>query len=318
MPKQFSVVTIAVGKTYYLNLAKNLLLSFLKWNSNNEIEFLLVTDNSDFFNEFCNIKKVEIKNIEVLDEDKSFTSKFLLYNHVAATENLFIDCDCIIYSDLTSVFKKFEKEDFSVIGRKLQTGNFFCDIEQLLVKLNLSYFPKFVGSVYYFKNNEMAKAIFEMAINLKAKYDELGFIRLRGKENEEPLFAAAMANFNQQPIDDDGSIKADAMFFTNFKCNVITGTAILENKNLSDNGYQSPKISKPAIVHYNDRYTELANYLADQVRLRSHLPQLLNSIFIQVKYLIPSFFTTELKNMFRPLYHQLLGPSKIKKIRRVD
>ncbi|RZK58194.1 MAG: hypothetical protein EOO87_00890 [Pedobacter sp.] len=318
MPKQYAVVTIAVGKSYYLNLAKNLIRSFLKWNSSNNIYFLLVTDDRNYFSEFFNNEKIEIKKIHVNDDDRSFTSKFLLFDHVDAEENLFIDCDCIIYGDLTQTFEHFKLQDFSAIGTNIVQGSFFCDVEHIIAKLNLSYIPKFVGSVYYFKNNETAKAIFELAKKLKSKYDELGFIRLRGKENEEPLFASAMASFNQQLISDDGLIKADAMFFDQFNCNVLTGKAELRSKNLAGNGHSTPKISYPVIVHYNDRYTEMPDYLAEQFRLETHLPNFAINVIVKIRYMLPSFLTTTFKNAFRSFYHQLLGPSKIKDIKRMD
>ncbi|MES2446450.1 MAG: hypothetical protein V4546_04675 [Bacteroidota bacterium] len=314
---KYAVVTIAVGNDYYLKLAKNLLLSFLKWNEKNDINFILVTDNRNFYSSFFNEKKVEIKHIDIEEQDRSFTSKFLLFEHVNAKENLFIDCDCIIYNDLTSVFKKFQDQDFSVIGENIKQGSFFCDAEQIINKLNLNYLPKFVGSVYYFKNNAITKSIFEMAKNLKSNYDELGFIRLRGKENEEPLFAAAMAAFNQHPIIDDGTIKADAMFYNKFRCNVITGLAVFSKTKQVTASYYSPNISTPVIVHYNDRYSEMADYLADEYRLTTKLPNHLTNIIVQLKYLIPFAIFTKFKGLFRPVYHKILGPSKIKKIKRV-
>lgn len=317
MQKKYAVVTIAVGKNYYLNLAKNLLLSFLRWNNNNDIEFLLVTDNATFFKDFTTLNNVEIKNIHLEDDERSFTSKFLLFEHTNAQENLFIDCDCLIYRDLTGVFSQFKNHDFSTIGKNIDQGSFFCDVKPMLLKLKITYFPKFVGSVYYFKKNEISKSIFQMASNLKARYDELGFIRLRGKENEEPLFASAMANYHQQPIIDDGSIKADAMFFDEFNCNILQGKAKLKNNKLL-NTYHTPKKSCPAIVHYNDRYTEMAVYLSEQYRLQTTLPPALANIVAQIKFNLPAQISNSIKQILRPLYHKILGPSKIKEIKRID
>ena len=70
-PIRLSAVTIAVGKEYYLNLAKNLLRSFLLWNNENEIHFLLLTDNREYFNQFFAEPKVTIKNICLREQEKS-------------------------------------------------------------------------------------------------------------------------------------------------------------------------------------------------------------------------------------------------------
>lgn len=315
MKSQLSVVTIAVGKTYYLNLAKNLLRSFLLWNKGNGIHFLLVTDNSNYFNSFQNEQNVTVKQISLSETEKSFTSKFLLFDHVVADANLFIDCDCIIYGNLLPIFEQFKHQDFSVVGENITEGDFFGNVASIIQNFKLSYLPYFVGSIYYFKKNEVSRSIFEMAKALKNNYDQLGFIRLRGKENEEPLFAVAMAHYQQQPIMDDGTVKADAMFFDRFDCNVQKGRAILrKNEPVSR---QLP-YAKPTIVHYNDRYTELEVYLSEQYRLDSKLPAMLRDWTVAVKYLLPAFLINNAKKMFRPLYHQFFGPSKIKTIKRLD
>lgn len=311
--KNRSVVTVAVGKTYYLKLATNLIKSFLFWHKKSDLHFLILTDNESYFQQFNKEAQITIKNLSVSESEKSFTSKFLLINNTIANENLFIDCDCLIYKTLDEVFDKMSIYDFTTIGKNLKTGEFFCNIPKIISHFDIDSLPTFVGSVYYFKNNDTAKRIFKKASELKVLYDELGFVRLRGKENEEPLFAVAMALNLQYPIPDDLSIKADLMHYAYWKTNVLKGKVDLYKK---ENNFLIN--IKPAIVHFNDKFSEEYPYLIDQLRLsNSNSNQILKNIIGFFRYRLPLQSLHLLKSVLRPIYHKVLGPSKIKKNKRI-
>ena len=137
-----SVITIAVGTPYYLKLAENLLNSFLIWNNGNDINFLLITDNTGFFDKYNGNPNIHIKQIELDETDKSFTSKFKLFEQAIAAENLFIDCDCLIYKDVSYVFEAFKGESFSAIGNDIVDGEFFCDVKKTLDHFKITAMPK--------------------------------------------------------------------------------------------------------------------------------------------------------------------------------
>ena len=308
-----SIVTVAVGKPYYLKLALNLMRSFLLWHKNSELEFLLLTDNTAYFGEFANQPKVTIKKLNVSESEKSFTSKFLLINHVEAEQNLFIDCDCLIYKPLDSIFDRMDFCDFTAIGKNQTEGTFFCDIPATIKRFGIESIPTFVGSIYFFKNNDIARNIFAKAIELKAAYDELGFVRLRNKENEEPLFAVAMALYKQVPIVDNDMIKADLMYYKKWHTNVLKGEVDL----YKFEGHQQVK-NNPAIVHFNDKFSEGYQYLLDQLRLAN--PDR-NQFICNMKgwffYQLPQKTASLFKSWLRPLYHLLLGPSAVKNNKRI-
>jgi len=311
-----AVVTIAVGRIYYLQLAKNLIKSFLIWNGASAIKLLVLTDNTTYFEEFRNNPKVIVKLLALEESQKSFTSKFLLIDHIVAEENLFIDCDCLIYKPLDSIFDTMSAYDFTAIGEERTSGDFFCDIKEMINKFNVIAMPVFVGSVYYFKNNHISKSVFAKALELKERYDELDFIRLRGKENEEPLFALSMALYNQHPIPDNETIKADRMFYDTSKTNVLKGKTKLKRVNQAD---QSTIVCEPAIVHFNDSYSESANYLMEEARLKiAGRNSTLAEIDIMFRYYFKERATSIFKFVFRPIYHLLLGPSKVHSNKRVQ
>ncbi|MCX2492584.1 hypothetical protein OQX63_03815 [Pedobacter sp. PF22-3] len=307
-----SIVTVAVGKDYYLKLAVNLIRSFLLWHKNSDLRFLILTDNQAFFDEFSHQKQITIKILAISESDKSFTSKFLLIDHIVADENLFIDCDCLIYKPLDIVFNRMSAYDFTAIGKNEKEGNFFCDISKIIAHFRIESMPVFVGSVYFFKNNDTAKQIFSKAVDLKKSYDQLGFVRLRNKENEEPLFAISMALYHQQIIADDYTIKADLMHYEYYNTNVLKGLASVYKGKI--NKFDE---KKPAIVHFNDKFSEEACYLMDQLRLSNvHKNTTLVEINGLVRYKLPEKLLRFSKAILRPLYHKILGPSKVKKNKR--
>lgn len=306
------VVTVAVGKTLYLNLAETLLKSFLHWHKAvDDIQFLLLTDDVGYYSKFQS-EFLHIKELILNENEKSFASKFKIFENIMADENIFIDCDCLIYKPLSSVFERFQGHDFSAIGRLIKTGDFFGDVATILKGFNLSSLPHFVGSVYYYKNNNNAKSVAAKALELKNNYDEMGLVRLRGKENEEPLIAIAMSLYGQLPIIDDGSIKADCMYLKNFKTNALTGVTELSYKP----NMETPQF-RPAIIHFNDKYSLSPDYLTNRYRLNVKYTSWATEIYTFTVYYIPPFFRDTIKDIFRPVYHKFLGPSQKKKNRRL-
>jgi hypothetical protein len=312
-----SVITIAVGRPYYLKLAENLLNSFLIWNGGNDIHFLLITDNTRFFDKYKGNSKVTIQQINLSETDKSFTSKFKLFEQAIATDNLFIDCDCLIYKDISFVFDAFKGRSFSTIGNDIVGGEFFCDVKKTLDHFKITAMPKFVGSVYYFKKDDKAQHIFETASELKNRYDELGFVRLRDKENEEPLFAVAMQLENESLINNPGAIKADLMYYKSIVSDVLAGKAFVSKPILEITGGEKiPDDGFPAILHFNGSYSESYHYKIEAFRLNHQNLIALNlAAFIKIK--LPYIIKAGLKNSFRPVYHFLLGYRKIEKSKRI-
>ncbi len=301
------VITIAVGKAYYYKLAENLLKSFLLWNSNSAINFLILTDDESFFKNYEQLPGVVIKNIVLAETDKSFTSKFSLYEPAFAEENLFIDCDCLVYKDLNKVFELFSGKNFSAIGNNITNGEFFCDVKTTLVRFNLPAMPKFVGSVYYFKKNNTAKKIFETARELKARYDELGFVRLRNKENEEPLFAVAMGMAGENLQSNDMGVKTDLMYYKYIKSNVLKGYAeAYEPLNALTGGEQIPNVATPVILHFNGPFSDSVVYKREVYRLNNQSTMLVN-LKAYTLFNLPHLLKTVFKTLFRPLYHYLWG-----------
>ncbi|TAF74500.1 MAG: hypothetical protein EAZ53_08950 [Bacteroidetes bacterium] len=304
-----SIITIATGKDIYIQMACNLAMSFLLWNVNNNISFYLVTDNSESVPE-CLKNKINIILINSVDYPTGFSIKLYLDKFIQTDKNLFIDCDCLIYGNLSYVFDLFEGKTMSAIGEEWNKGEFFCSVEKMIKVMNIPHMPVFVGALYYVQKSNITSQIFEFARKTQKKYDELGFVRLRGKENEEPLLSVAMAKFNQTVIKDNFQIKADMMSFTEIQSNIINGKAHLSNNNGKYPTWQKCDESFPLIVHFNSSFTEGFQYKTEIFRLKLYRKinlKLITNVLAGVFLYFPGKSKQILKSKFRPFYHKLLG-----------
>jgi hypothetical protein len=319
-----SILTIAIGGKLYIDMACNLAMSFLMWNKNSSISFFLVTDKPEYIPEFVRSQITIIKR--TADElGKGFSSKLQLAELVQTDQTLFIDADCLIYGNLSDAFAVFEGESVSAIGYKRYQGidiGSCANIKDVLEKNGLGYFPLFCGSVYYVQNNDIAQSVFHQAKVLLKSYDALGLVRLRNRENEEPLMAMAMAKFLQNPVNDTGLIKADRMYYDYMESNILRGYAKLWNGiEPSMKEYSTLMISKPLIVHFNAYNNELYEYRSEVIRLRNvflkNRPFFAANLYAYLTCFMPGWLVKNFKNTLRPIYNSIFGYRKIKASERI-
>ena len=299
-----NVITIATGKELYVKLAINLARSFFWWHKETDINFILVTDltlelPADLIN------KIQLRAINADEVGTGFSSKLYLDRLAPQGQTLFIDSDCLIFGNLNWLFERFKGHAVSVVGNYIKDGEWFGNITEVRKAFNLPHIPKFNGGIYYLEKGEKASAVYETARELEKRYDEIGFVRLRNKPNDEVLMALAMQLHEQRPIVDDNTVMSDPQAYPGeFYVNVITGKRWLSNGN--------EKIA-PAIVHFLGDYTHHYLYKINVYRLQelynnSMLTELIG--LTTIKY--PSLIKTNLKNIFRPIYHFIGGYRKIK------
>ncbi|PWS26396.1 hypothetical protein DHW03_16580 [Pedobacter yonginense] len=317
-----NVLSIAMGKKLYLDLAVNLARSFWYWNAKQDISFYLVTDMAHFLpadiREFTKI--IEVENDAL---GKGFTPKLYLDQLAPDGQTLFIDSDCLVYGNLTPVFEKFQNHQVSVIGNYIDTGEWFGNIDHICRQFNVLRLPKFNGGVYYLENGEAAARVYQTARELEMKYDEIGFVRLRNRPNDEVLMALAMALHKQVPIAEDGSIMAE---FVNFKSgvrsNLLEGKVILYNTPTRKSYQKSWPLEKaePLIVHYLGHYNLLYPYIKEvkilQLLAKGYHQQLAKLITL-FGVSTPYFIKLWLTNIFRPVYRFLFGFRAVAKSERI-
>jgi hypothetical protein len=323
MSQALNILTLATGKKLYVDMAANLIRSFRLWNEHSGIDFYLATDLPQHLPEDIksSIKIITLKPDEL---GKGFSPKLHLDKLAPAGQTLFIDSDCLIYGDLRPVFDEFKGREVSVVGTFINQGEWFGDVAAICTKYNIGQLPKFNGGIYYLERGDKASAVYETARKLEIQYDEVGFVRLRGRPNDEVLMALAMALHNQPPIADDGSILAEFVNFqSGIKSNLLKGDVVLYN-HTNHPAYQKHwplKQAKPLIVHFLGHHNQTLPYIKEVSLLKHIYGDNYSAAGAKastwLKVTLPTAVTDLLKQTFRPLYRLVAGTRKVKPSERV-
>lgn len=313
-----AVLTLALGKPHYIEMGYNLARSFLWWHRDSDIEFFLATDSGE-------APPPDLATIHVIPLEKGqygtgFSPKLHLDRIAPAEETLFLDADCLCVANLEPVFEKFRDREVSVVGRTEIDGELFGDIAARCRMIGVPWVPRFCGGLYYLKKGTVCKEVFRLARELEPRYDELGLVRLRGVPNEEPLIGLGMASCGQMPVPEDGSIKAEPMFFSaRTEIDVFAGRARLSDHPFKPKPYahwQIPAEAHPAVVHFNGTFTDEPPYTAEVLRLKKvmqkHWPRPLATLYAAIRKTLPFWVMEQIRERFRTVYHALFGPRKLK------
>jgi hypothetical protein len=302
----------------YLQMAVNLARSFLWWHKQSNIEFIIATDIEMPLPR--DLARVTLIKLQPGHYGKGFSSKLHLDGISPAEETLFIDADCLCAGNLEKVFESFKGCQVSVIGREESEGELFGDIQTRCRAVGVSRVPRFCGGMYFFKRGSISKRVFQTARDLEKRYEELGLVRLRGVPNEEPLIGLAMAMADQHPIPEDGTIKAEPMFFTGkTDLDVFRGIAHLSNlqsKPRLSPEWKIPDEARPAVVHFNCSFAEQPPYTTEALRLKKVIcdgwPIPIATAYAWLRCTLPYSIEHGFKGALRPLYHALFGHRAVK------
>ena len=190
-------ITIATGKEEYYQLARNLLHSY-RYFCKEPLPFAILADRE---NEYT--AEFDVVILFPRGASNSYLDKLHLAEFAPYDITIFIDADCLAYSDLNVLFEHFQDaDDFSCFGRVLplddKTGWF--EYENLgALQEKVSYLVGLHGGIYYMRKGETSRKIFEDAKSFIPEYQKYQF---RGKFDlgDEPLVALSMAVNNCHPI----------------------------------------------------------------------------------------------------------------------
>lgn len=317
-----AVLTIATGKQIYIQMAINLARSFKLFHKGSDIQFFIATDQKDLIpTDLSDIKVIELQPGQL---GHGFSPKLHLDKIAPATHTLFVDSDCLCFGSLDSVFDRFSGNAVSVIGKKLFEGEFFGDIKSVRKQFDLPYLPFFVGGIYYIEKGDISTRVYSAARDLERQYDEIGLIRLRGRPNEEPLMAIGMAMYGQSPIEEDGSIKAEPMFYpSGVSVNVFTGKTLLKNSP-SHSSYSTVwglEEAKPLLVHFHCVHAKRSPYTRECFALKKVCQYGWNPsiarLYAYLKLSLPQKASDAFKDTLRPLYRKLFGTRRIRPSERI-
>ena len=306
------VITLAIGRPVYRELASNLARSFRRWNSSGEIAFHLVTDQADELDP--DLGFVRVTRIRPGELATGFTAKLHVDAYLSADESLLVDTDCLCVGPLGPVFDRFAGRHLAVVGRRVTDGELFGDIAFRCRQAGVPWTVRFCGAVYFLRRGALCSEILAFARSLEPRYEELGLQLLRGVPNEEPLIGLAMGKFGEEPVPEDGSIKADALFYNQpFRCDVLAGRAVASNDPQLPTllpEWQMPDVARPVILHFNAGFAECPPYTAEAWKLRQVLrgwPAPLARLAAWLRFELPFRFRERMKNVFRPMFRRWFG-----------
>ncbi len=318
-----AVLTIATGKPIYIDMAINLARSFLWWHQNSSIKFFLATDQKDLIPPDL-LKNIEIIEIKPGEYGEGFSPKLHLDKLAPAKQTIFIDADCLCVGSLEPVFKGFAGHAVSVIGKTISDGEWFGDVASICSQFQVNGIPRFNGGVYYLEPGETASQVYETARNLEPKYDDIGFVRLRNRPNDEVLMALAMAIYGQSPIPEDGTIMNSTLAAPGgLEIDVLAGKSRLFNpkNHPNHNPWYKQEEMNPLLVHFLGYQTNHHPYLREKIKLdlvmTKGLPILVSNLWANLFFFYPWLIKKFIKDTLRPVYHQIFGVRKLTVSNRV-
>ncbi|MEE9355858.1 MAG: hypothetical protein V3U75_09755 [Methylococcaceae bacterium] len=313
-----SVFTIAVGKQCYIDMAIALARSFFLWNDGSQIEFYLATDRKkeDLPSD---LQKIKVILITQDNYGKGFSPKLYLDRIAPSKCSLFIDADSLVVGSLKNAFFSFKGHSIATIGKNINDGEWFGDIERICEKLNIESIPRFNGGVYYLENDQQCKNVYQTARSLLPDYDTLGFVRLRGYPNDEVLIAAAMAIQGEQPIPEAGDIMNSLLAGPGgVKVDVFRGRSLLKNpkSHIKYNSWYELEEHRPKIIHFLGTPLNSFPYNREVDRLKlvceKNWPLIIARIWTNIKFDLSYQSVSYIKNSLRPFYHTLFGVRRIR------
>ena len=318
-----AVLTLALGKPLYLDMAFNLARSFFWWHRSGEIQFYLATDSDNPLPR--DLPKLRPIRLQPGQYGEGFSPKLFLDAIAPADHTLFVDADCLCVGNLDTVFERFKGRAVGVVGGSISQGDWFGDVASLCRRLGVKALPKFNGGIYYVERGDVATRVYTQARALEKEYDALGLLRLRGRPNDELLMAAAMATHGLDAVPDDGSILADP-----FACpgplslDVINGGAHLNNPPAPHPLHREwcllNEVS-PLIVHFLGDAHKTYTYRREVIRLRfafrHPVLRAAANVYAALAVQFPGWFWSELKPRLRPVYRAIFGSRTIRPSERL-
>lgn len=280
-------VTIATGKEQYYVLARNLLLSYHCFTKD-PVPFTIIADReNEYTAAFDDV-------IVIHDASNSYNDKLKLFRELPYEETIFIDADSLAYGDLNVWWDIFQNAgDFSLFGyawRDLECGRgWFIPSGMKEYQKDITFIPDFNGGVYYMRNTESCKRVFDIANHCAEHYHDYRFNGFKDAA-DEPVLALGMAVCGFEPIDIPGELvfapprkKLDA--------DISVPRAIY---------HPSPDKSYPVrLIHFSNYRTQLSFYRNEIIKMHKicgrgdgmlcEMPNWLRCICLQIHDVIPLY-----------------------------
>lgn len=249
-------VTIATGQERYYRLARNLLLSYRRF-AGERYPFAIIADReNEYTAEFDHV-------ILLKDASNSYNDKLQLFRELPYDETIFIDADSLAYGDLNAWWDIFhESGDFSLFGyawRDLSCERgWFIPSGMGEFTEHIRFIPDFNGGVYYMRNTDACKQVFDIANYCSAHYSEYRFNGF-STPADEPVLALGMTVCGFEPVNLDGEL-IFAPPQRQLQADISKPEAIFRTKG----GKVFPRVR---LIHFSNYRTQLAFYRSEVAKL---------------------------------------------------
>ena len=184
-------VTLATGDEYYYKMASNMLRSYKLKNKENAFPFAILCDReNEYTKEFDDV-------IIIHPEYGKYTSKFELLLYSPYEENIFIEPDCLIYRDISPLWKHLSTEsDFAAFGWNDGKRDVWFT-KAVAEYYSITKMPIFNPGYLFIRPGEKCKDIYkdcvEIANYLEKYKDELPKCYVKDTLRDDPVLALAMS-----------------------------------------------------------------------------------------------------------------------------
>lgn len=248
-------ITIATGKEQYYKIARNLLRSY-RYTTESPLPFAILCEEENEYTKEFDVVRVYPK------ATRSYLDKVEMFELLPFDINIFIDADCLCFSDINHLFDIYEDaDDFCCYGRVLplddKTGWFEYDNLNADLQKQINYVVGLHGGIYYMRKTEKCKKVLEDAKAFSKTYTDYKFKGKFETPGDEPVVALSMAVNDCKPI----SFKYHSIVCyweheNNLKLDIKNAVAVSK-----DNGESYD------IVHWGTRFTNSIPYCKEMAAL---------------------------------------------------
>lgn len=252
-------ITIATGKEQYYKIARNLLRSY-RYTTESPLPFAILCEEENEYTKEFDVVRVYPK------ATRSYLDKVEMFELLPFDINIFIDADCLCFSDINHLFDIYEDaDDFCCYGRVLplddKTGWFEYDNLNADLQKQINYVVGLHGGIYYMRKTEKCKKVLEDAKAFSKTYADYKFKGKFETPGDEPVVALSMAVNDCKPI----SFKYHSIVCyweheNNLELDIKNAVAVSKDKGESYD-----------IVHWGTRFTTSIPYKKVMVDLETEL-----------------------------------------------
>lgn len=273
MEKSRGFVTIATGKNNsFAQLAFNLKRTYDFQPQSKRYPWAIITDYDD------NKWKIFDKTVILHNAKGSYLDKIEMLSIPPWDENIFIDADCLIYGDISSLFSIFPLQGVRHMGTTIATtehGRGWFDIDDIgMYKNEITFKIHSHGGIIFFNKDQTTQKVYNTALEISRQWNKLKF-REFNKPADEPILALSMCIHRCQPIPLDIS---KYMYFYRVHRNIKNidinrGVLSFQNK------YNGKLYENVPILHWGTNETNGYLYKSEMLRFNHSIFYLIKKIF---------------------------------------